>query len=317
LNAATAIEPTALPATPADRWTGAVGRATRALERWRKPLGWVLLAAMTGWLLVRLHALGWRELWAARPGAPSFYVLVAVGYLALPAADALIYRRLWRTGWRDTLAVCLRKRVYNTALVGYSGEVGLLVWARSRIGTESVVLAHTIKDVNVLSAVVSSYAAAGLIGWLATRVAFDRLPNDGLVWWGAVTLAIAALTPLVLLARRGIIAMPMRQALEVFAIHTLRFGAGLALLLVQWRVALPGAGWTALTTLLAIQVLVGRLPLVPNRDVLFAGVALAVSGNLAMDETALAGVLVMTSALQQVLHLVAFVLAGVLAEPQR
>jgi len=76
--------------------------------------------------------------------------------------------------------------------------------------------------------------------------------------------------------------------------------------LAQWRVALPGTGWTALIALLAIQVLVGRLPLVPNRDVLFAGVALSMSGTLAMKEASLAGVLVVTSVLQQALHLLTF-----------
>ena len=34
---------------------------------------------------------------------------------------------------------------------------------------------HAIKDVNILSAVVSGIGAAVLVGWLATRVAFGRL----------------------------------------------------------------------------------------------------------------------------------------------
>ena len=300
----------AVPPRPAEakppRLHGALLRIERKLQPWRAPLGWIAFAGVLGWLLLQLRAIGWSSLRAALPTSPTFYALVVAAYLVLPLADTAIYRGLWRTRAVATFRICLRKRIYNSVLIGYSGEVALLLWARERVGRSAAELAHAIKDVNVLSAAVSTYGAAALICWLATRVALDRLPDAALIWWGAATIALAAVSPLLFIRRGGVLAMPLREGAPVLAVHAVRFVLGLLLVLAQWRVALPGTGWTALVALLAVQVLVGRLPLVPNRDVLFAGVALSMSGTLAMKEASLAGVLVVTSVLQQALHLLTF-----------
>ena len=71
---------------------------------------------------------------------------------------------------------------------------------------------------------------------------------------------------------------------------------------------------TALLILLAIYVLVGRIPFVPNRDVLFVTIALAVSNRLALASAPLAGVLLATSALQQAFDLIVFGLSAFIRE---
>lgn len=271
---------------------------------------WLVTAAMLVWLGLQLDAIGWATLWAARPREPLFYLLVLTAYFVPPVADTLIYRRLWGIGFWASLGAFLRKRVYNSVVFGYSGEVGLMVWARTRVARSDAQIAHAIMDTNILSAMVSAAAAVGLVAWLALHVAVARLPAGAIGWWGGVTIAVTGLLPFGLFLRGRVLALDRRDTLAVLAIHGARFVLGMALLVAQWWVALPGSVTGDLVTLLAVQVLVGRIPFVPNRDVLFVGIALAVSGNLAIAHHALASVLITTSALQQGLHLVVFAVSA-------
>lgn len=289
-----------------DRFRAALQYAEARAARFRGTLVWLLTGAMLVWLGLQLNAIGWAAIWAARPREPLFYVLVIAAYFVLPVADTLIYRRLWGIAFWSSFGAILRKRVYNAMVIGYSGEVGLMVWARGRVARSDAQIAHAIKDTNILSAVVSAAATAGLVGWLALHVSVERLPLGVIGWWGAVAIAVAGLLPVGLLIRRKVLTLDRRDTIALLAIHGLRFILGMALLVAQWRVALPGSLADDLITLLAVQVLVGRIPFVPNRDVLFVGIALAVSGNLAIAHHALASVLITTSALQQGLHLVVF-----------
>lgn len=268
---------------------------------------WLILGLTVCWLAFRLDDIGWRAVWAARPMAPAFYAICLLAYFVLPAADAMIYRRLWGVPFWASVDVFLRKRIYNAVVVGYSGEVGLLLWARRHVPRGDAALAHAIKDTNILSAAISAYGAAILAFWLIGHFAFDRLVADGIGWWGALTVAIAAAMPVALLARWRILAMDASDAWAVLSIHGARFVIGLTLTLAMWHAALTAAPWTTLISLLALQVLVNRIPLVPNSDLLFAGVALTLSDTLALTQAGLAGVLLTVSAMQQALHLVVFV----------
>jgi hypothetical protein len=217
----------------------------------------------------------------------------------------------------DTLRISFRKRVYNSTLIGYSGEVALALWARSRSYRSDAEILHAIKDVNILSAVVSGCGATFLVLLLGTRISIEHLPSPTVVWWAAATILMTIALPAGLLIRRQTLAMSRDQIAAVTAIHGLRFVLGLAFLLVQWWLVLPGAATSSLLVLLAIYVLVGRIPFVPNRDILFMGIALAVSPQLAIGSAALAAVLLTTSALQQVLHLIVFVACAARPEGSR
>lgn len=287
-------------------------RIDARLAPFRRSLVWLVTIAMLVWLGFQLDAIGWARLWTARPLEPAFYLLVLAAYLVLPVADTLIYRRLWGIGFWASLGVFLRKRVYNSVVLGYSGEVGLLVWARTRIGRSDAQIVHAIKDTNILSAMVSAVASVGLVAWLALHVAYARLPIGAIGWWGGVTIAATGLLPFGLFLRGKVLALDRRDTLAVLAIHGARFALGMVLLVAQWRVALPGSMTGDLVILLAVQVLVGRIPLVPNRDVLFVGIALAISRNLGLAHHALASVLIVTSALQQGLHPAVFALSTVI-----
>ena len=299
-----------------DRLRAALDQAEAWVAPFRRPLVWLVTGAMLVWLGLQLDAIGWATIWASRPREPLFYLLVVAAYFVPPVADTLIYRRLWGIAFWPSFGAFLRKRVYNSVVLGYSGEVGLMIWARTQIARSDAQIAHAIKDTNILSALVSAAATAGLVGWLALHVSVERLPMGEIGWWGAIAIAVAGLLPFGLFLRRRVLALDRRNTIALLAIHGTRFALGMVLLVAQWRIALPGSLAGDLITLLAVQVVVGRIPFVPNREVLFVGIALAVSGNLAIAHHALASVLIATSALQQGLHLLVFAVST-LAEGRR
>ncbi len=294
-------------------WFGAEERA-----RLRAVLNWLFVGGVIVWLALQLDKIGWVELWQSRPTTPAYYLLVLVAYLNLPVADALIYRRLWgHVPFGSLLAVCMRKRIYNSALIGYSGEVFMLIWARSRVAKTDRELAHDIKDTNILSAIVSNCVTAGLIIYLLFRGTFWEAAGTGFAIWAIITVFIAALTPVGFLFRRHFMMLSASVALAVLGIHTLRFAVAQASLLGQWHVELPDLGLGALIALLTVQMLVSRIPFVPNRDLLFISIAIAMTGSLDLPRAEVAGLLITTGALYQVLHLVVIVatsLGGVRAK---
>jgi len=284
-------------------WVGADERA-----RLRSAFNWLFMIGVVVWLGLQLNGIGWAEIWESLPTSPAYYLLVAIAYLNLPFADTLIYRKLWgQVPFASLFAACMRKRIYNSALVGYSGEVFLMIWARSRVGRPDRELAHEIKDTNILSAIVSNCVTAALIIYLLFRGTFWDTAGTGFAIWAVITVFIAALTPVGFLFRRHFMVLSAGVALAVLGIHALRFAVAQASLLGQWHVELPDLGLSALISLLTVQMLVARIPFVPNRDLLFISVAIAMTGSLDLPRAEVAGILITTGALYQVLHLVVIV----------
>src|SRR5258708_4082815 len=77
----------------------------------------------------RLQQLDVGGVWARIPTSPGFWLLFPLYYFALPIADWVIFRRLWRIPPAGISAL-LRKRLSNDLLVGYSGELYFYTWAR-------------------------------------------------------------------------------------------------------------------------------------------------------------------------------------------
>ncbi|MGE0410172.1 MAG: hypothetical protein AB7P23_13045 [Amphiplicatus sp.] len=83
---------------------------------------WVLLAIIVAILLFRLTHIGWREVVGALPASPWFFAFFLLRYLALPVTETAAYEIIWRRPLLRRLPAFLRKRVYNYAVAGYSGE---------------------------------------------------------------------------------------------------------------------------------------------------------------------------------------------------
>ena len=251
---------------------------------WQRVLGIVLSVLTVGFLVYQVGEIGWGKVWAVLPSTPWFYLLFALSYLSLPVADLIIFHRLWAIPYRN-IRLFLRKRVLNEALLGYSGEAYLYLWARKRPHLRVPALA-AVKDVNITSALAGNIMTLALMAALVPVIGgLTRGSPVDVHLARQLTAGVVAATALsvgLLLFRGRVLSMPARDNVVTFCIHMGRLLFGVITLAAAWAVALPAIHWTVWLALSALRLIVSRLPLVPNKELLFAtfGVLLAGSANV-------------------------------------
>ena len=247
--------------------------AGNAALRW---IGPVISLGIFGAVLYQLRHLQLESVAAMLPRTPLFWLAFAAYYLATPAFDFLIFRRLWGLPAAGFGALT-RKFVGNEILMGYIGEVHFYSWARSRLKMVAAPFG-AVKDVAILSAVMGNIVTLAV---LAAAYPFLHQLHIGVAPKTLVAaVAITLGSSLVLLMVRGRVLTLGQKDLAFVATAQLGRVAVTALLpALLWHLALPqvAIGWWIL--LAAIRLLLSRLPLLPNKDLVFAGVAILLIGR--------------------------------------
>lgn len=210
------------------------------------------------------------------PHSVGFWALFLLAYATIPLSEFVIFRRLWAIPF-DGFVALTRKMISNEILVGYLGEVQFYGWARTRTDLPNAPFG-AIKDVAILSAM-----AGNLVTILMVVPAWPLLSGLNLSVGGRA-FAISALLVMVpsvgmMIFRRRVFSLEPRDLRFVMVVHLARIIGKIALTAVLWHLVLPGmplAYWFLLSTL---RQLLSRLPLVPNKDVLFVGVAVFLIGH--------------------------------------
>jgi len=268
-----------------------------------------------------LSHIGLRELWAGLPGNPAFYAVFVAIYVLGPGVDALIYGRLWRTPLLFNLPALLRKRIYNEIVVDYSGEAYLYIWAKRNLALDGRKLISTIKDVNLLSGAASNVVTLILIAGLVAGGYGTVLASiDPDVVYALIAVAtLSILVPLLLLVFRGkLLAVGRRALAAIMVAHVVRILLVLALQVVQWSTALPQVPVAQWMLFLAAQMLVTRLPFLPNRDIVLMGLGVALAPLISAPQSHVASMFVAAGALSLITHAVIFLVtaAGPPAQPE-
>jgi hypothetical protein len=286
-------------------------RVRAALQYAARPLRWIAILALIGYVVWRLSAIGWAEVLRNLPRAPLFYLLYAVSFMVLPFSEQLIFRRIWQRP--ISLIPLMRKRALNTLLIGYSGDLYFYLWTRSRLGLPDRQLLAGIKDSSLLSAVASVSGTILLVAaFAATGQAqvFDRLFHTNATLWIALGIGAALAGPLIWRFRHAIIWIPQRRAAAVAGIHFARVILVTVLQAAQWAVAVPEAPWSFWLLLLTVQMLVSQLPLIPNRELLFLAVGIDLTHGAGVSTATLSGLLVANAVLKQVSNLLSMLVTG-------
>ena len=272
--------------------------------RWPTALAAVLTVLMTVFLGRQLLGSGLAGLRATVPEDPRFYLCFALLYMSLPTGDYLIFRRLWGIPPAGLVAL-MKKRIANEVLFGYSGEAYFYAWARARASLVAAPFG-AIKDTTILSAIAGNAITLLMIvlalplgrGLLTPRHYHDAILSTALL--------IAISLPFLIFSRR-VFALPRRQLWAVFGIHCARLLAGSTLIAVAWHFALPTVPLGVWLFLAAGRLLVSRLPLVPNKDLLFANFAIILIGQ----DRAVSDLVALTAALTLLTHLACLAAFGV------
>ncbi|WP_168193655.1 hypothetical protein [Caulobacter sp. FWC26] len=254
-------------------------------------LGGLLSAGLIGAIAAQLGGASGEVLKAIRQlplGAwPAFLLL----YLTQTLFDYAIFRRLWRMPMAGFEAL-LRKNVINEVVLGYSGEAFLYVWARRASRTVASPFA-AIKDANIVSALMGNVLTLVLALVSATQLQdldFARRLGPAL-WSGLIPVAISLG---VLAFGRRVFSLRLGQLFYVAGVCGLRLGAWAGLTVLVWSLALPLVAPAQWVVLLAIRLLVSRIPLISNKDLVFGGLMLLLLGAHSAVAVLLAALAVMT-----------------------
>lgn len=273
----------------------------------------VLFATVVFFLVVQLSDVGWSAVFSSLPEAPAFYLLFALRYFLQPLSEIPAYQLAWKTPlWRHWTAF-IRKRVYNFGVMGYSGEAFFTLWVRRTLGLPDRDILAAVKDNNLISALVSNVATAAVIAALVVLGGLERdvaeIPGGqallALAFFSAAGLAVA-----VIVFRRKLIGLPDGAMRTIVALNAGRIAFSFILQAMLYAVALPGAPVAAWTTFIALQLVVSRMPFLPNKDIVFLTAALSILPDAGAPQPAIAGMLLAEAGLSQIFNVGLFALTA-------
>lgn len=238
------------------------------------------------------------------PFDPAFWAVFAIYYLAQPLSEWVIFRRLWRLPI-EGLGALLRKLVSNELLLGYLGEVYFYAWAR-RNARVPMAPFGAIKDVTILSALTGNVVTLIMV---VVAMPLFRLLHVGMDSTAFVASMIFLLLSSLaaLLLRRRLFTLPREALWFVTVAHTARIVITTVLAAMMWHLLLPSVGLSWWVLLGTLRQLVSRLPFVPNKDVVFAGVAAFLVGS----ETGIVSAMALMATLILCAHLLVGAMLGI------
>ncbi|PJG45823.1 hypothetical protein CAF53_23745 [Sphingobium sp. LB126] len=258
----------------------------RNWTKWAGPLiSFLILVAVS----YQLRQIDYRSLFTLLPSNPLFWGTFIASYLVGPASEWIIFRRLWSLP-AEGFAALLRKLVSNEILLGYLGEVYFYTWAR-RNAHVSAAPFGAIKDVAILSALTGNVFTLLMVIMSAPFLGALHLGIDSTAFV-ASALFILGSSIGALLLRKRLFTLPRRELWFVAGTHVARIIISALLAAIMWHLLLPAVALSWWLLLATARQLLSRLPFLPNKDVVFAGLAVFMVGS---DQQIVAAMTLMAS----------------------
>lgn len=239
------------------------------------------------------------------PAFPAFWLLFACFYLLPPLSEWFIYRKLWNMPFSG-IGALMRKLVSNELLLGYLGEAQFYGWARARLKFVTAPFG-AIKDVTILSALIGNVATLAMLIWAWPLISSGQLGLESKTVF--ISLGVVLVTSFaILLFRQKLFSLAKTDLWFIAVVHLLRIIAYVVLSAWMWHLVLPQIEMTLWIVMATLRMLVSRLPLLPNKDVVFAGIAVFLLGH----DVEIAGLMTLMAVLLLVTHLVVGALFAVL-----
>ncbi|TPG43675.1 hypothetical protein EAH79_03280 [Sphingomonas koreensis] len=246
-------------------------------RRWTGLVSSLISLAILAVALLQLRGTPVAHILSLVPLGIGFWLVFAVAYLTTPASEWVIYRRLWALPPAGFVAL-LRKRVANEILLGYLGEVYFYAWVRRTGLITKNAPFGAIKDVAILSALAGNAVTLVMMAAALPFFGLLQLDKGGKAVLGS--LGVLAVTSFaMLLLRKRLFTLPRAALWRIAAIHLARILATTSLTALMWHLVLPSVGLVWWLILATLRQLLSRLPLMPNKDLAFVGLAIFVVGR--------------------------------------
>jgi hypothetical protein len=227
-------------------------------------------------VLWQVRSVSITDMIALVPRTPGFWLAFLAAYFSAPLMDWLIFRRLWKIP-ADGFAALLRKLIGNELLLGYIGEVYFYTWARRRTGMTTAPFG-AIKDVAILSALMGNVVTLAMLVLAAPLLSTMRFGIDAETFIASIAVVLVTSSAM-LLFRRKLFSLPAPELRFVAGMHLVRIGLTTGFNALAWHLVLPEVGMQWWLLLSALRLLLSRLPLLPNKDIVFAGLAVFLIGH--------------------------------------
>lgn len=266
-------------------------------------------AALILILLWQISAIGFEEVIGNIPADPLFYLLFLILYAGLPLSEFFIYKRKVSLPFFESQRIFHFKRIYNKFFIGYSGEVYLFSWMNRRFQVSKNELFAFIRDNNSLSLVASWLVVSALSGWLLytdeTGLA-ALLQEEIRLFLLLFLVAIALYVTLASIFRRKLYSLNLNDSLYLFLIHIVRTVLLALLQVIQWFIIIPEAGILLLFNFLALQMVIGKIPFIPNKELIYISLSLYLAQSMNMPLEIFSSLLVVNLLLEKGLSLLTF-----------
>jgi hypothetical protein len=261
------------------------------------------------WLIYEISRIGWQDVGRSLPVQPLFYFLIFILFIQLPLIEVVIYRLSWVFNGLKAIPVFFIKTVYNKHVMGYSGEFYFYIWAQKNIALPAKKIFRTVMDNNIISSISSTFVAILLLALFfftgQIKPITDFIETDHVYVFASLILLLV-IGIIMIRFRRFVIAMPVKTAVSVFSIHTLRLIVMHGVNVWMYYIVLPETPLYVWFTLLSIEIILSRIPFLPNRDLIFTGIGISVAGILEMSAAEIGGILIAKSIGGKILNLAAF-----------
>lgn len=280
----------------------------------KKGVRYILQLAIIGYLFYKLYDIGLQQVLRSLPLNPLFYLLFIIIYFSLPLSEILIYRVGWKFKASRAFMVFVQKKVLNTDVLGYSGEVYLFYWAKEKLKIPAGKALSFIKDNNILSSVSSTFVSVVLLLFFFTQGylnPFDYLPsaeNYYIYIFLAVGVVLAGFAAYKF--RRYILSVSLSEGLKISSIYTVRLLMTNVIQILQYALIKPDIPWAVWFSLMAVQILSTRIPFLPSQDVLYVNLALEMSDLVRVPEAEIVGILTANLILKKIIGAVSFILTS-------
>lgn len=243
------------------------------LWAWATPALSIAILLAVAW---HFRSFDFQQLASIIPSNPLFWFVFVVYYFVGTVSEFVIYRWLWRIPPEGLIALA-RKNVSNGLLFDYLGEAYFYSWARRKVKMEGSPFG-AVKDVSILSALVSNLATLALMALAYPYAHSLALGFPG--WALAASIGIITLisTGIAVFGKR-IFSLGRRQLWGIAGVHLASLVVGNALQALAWSLALPNVPLQMWLVLATAKMLLSRLPLISNKDVILVAFAILVIGR--------------------------------------
>jgi hypothetical protein len=257
-----------------------------------------------------MSQIGWEEIWQSLPRNPWFYIIFLGIYITLPLFQSLIFSFLWGKSLFSLFPPIIKKRIYNKDLFSYSGDIYVYFWAKERVsGWSDIDIMHSLKDNAIISSLASTIVAFGLLSFFVFSGYVD-IPeyfyeNEVLYISGAILVSVVFMG-VGFRFRKAVFGISEKALISIFTVHIIRLLTVMVLQVLEWEVVVPEVDIEVWFTFLSLQIITGRIPFLPSRDLIFVAAGIELAGAIQVSKAAIAGVLGVHSVLDKGLNLILF-----------